>query len=208
MPGANSADRISSTSVPVGSARKFLIRSRPNSISMRSATTRSEQTTFGIAYDGRWKNVGEISFGISKARFHKETVDSRCSRRGDALDAVALQCDRSSGDRQVGRALCRLCARPRGERHRAAQRGQPQPAAARDHHRAEGCAACVSTSAKAVKAVVGVFDLSRPYFGFNSANVYQAGGNGSQPRRGIFVIRKPSRRNWTSSPAACCSDPR
>ena len=29
---------------------------------------RVKQTTFGIAYDGRWKNVGEISFGISKAR--------------------------------------------------------------------------------------------------------------------------------------------
>ena len=26
------------------------------------------QTTYGIAYDGRWKNVGEISFSISKAR--------------------------------------------------------------------------------------------------------------------------------------------
>ncbi|HET7282795.1 MAG TPA: TonB-dependent receptor, partial [Sphingomicrobium sp.] len=34
---------------------------------------RVQQTTVGVAYDGRWKNVGEISFGISKARFRKQT---------------------------------------------------------------------------------------------------------------------------------------
>ena len=35
---------------------------------------RVRQTTLGVAYDGRWKDVGEISFGISKARFRKDTV--------------------------------------------------------------------------------------------------------------------------------------
>jgi len=32
------------------------------------------QTTYGVAYDGRWKNVGEISFGLSRAQFRKTTT--------------------------------------------------------------------------------------------------------------------------------------
>jgi iron complex outermembrane receptor protein len=35
---------------------------------------RLKQTTVGVAYDGRWKNVGELSFGISRANFDKKTV--------------------------------------------------------------------------------------------------------------------------------------
>ena len=44
------------------------------STSARSATTASARPRYGVAYDGRWKNVGEISFGISQARFRKVTV--------------------------------------------------------------------------------------------------------------------------------------
>ena len=35
---------------------------------------RLKQTTLGVAYDGRWKDVGEISFGISQANYRKDTV--------------------------------------------------------------------------------------------------------------------------------------
>ena len=33
-----------------------------------------QQTTIGLAYDGRWKDVGEISFGFSRASFSKATA--------------------------------------------------------------------------------------------------------------------------------------
>src|SRR5206468_4100724 len=32
------------------------------------------QTTYGVAYDGRWRNVGEISFSVSKAHYRKTTA--------------------------------------------------------------------------------------------------------------------------------------
>ena len=34
---------------------------------------RVRQMTYGVAYDGRWKDVGEISFGLSRANYDKVT---------------------------------------------------------------------------------------------------------------------------------------
>ena len=49
-----------------------------------------KQATVGIAYDGRWKNVGEISFGISQARFRKVTVVPDAPVARAALEPLAL----------------------------------------------------------------------------------------------------------------------
>ena len=46
-----------------------------------TTTDHLTQTTVGAAYDGRWKNVGEISFGISRAYFSKATFVPGVRRR-------------------------------------------------------------------------------------------------------------------------------
>ena len=61
------------------------IRSPTSSISANSATIASSRRPLGIAYDGRWKNVGEISFGISRANYRKDTVIPGHSGRGRSL---------------------------------------------------------------------------------------------------------------------------
>ena len=70
-----------------------------------------KQTTFGLAYDGRWKNVGEISFGISTAHFRKETVIPDEPIAVSPVDAVALQCDRGRQPHEIDHNLYRLCTR-------------------------------------------------------------------------------------------------
>ena len=133
------------------------------------------QTTAGIAYDGRWKNVGEISFGISKARFRKDTaipgVPVAVSRSDPWLynataavelsKSVALYAGYARGLEETGTAP-----------PNAANRNQPLPPNLTEQKDA-GVRFKVS---KGIKAVAGVFDLSRPYFGFDATNTYRQVG--------------------------------
>jgi iron complex outermembrane recepter protein len=134
-----------------------------------------EQTTVGVAYDGRWKNVGEISFGISKARFHKETV----------IPGVPVAVTRSTpllynatAAAEITRSVALYVGYARGLEEsgtappNSANRNQPLPAIITEQK--DGGVRFNIT--KDVKAVVGVFDLSRPYFSFDPSNVYKQVG--------------------------------
>jgi len=136
---------------------------------------RVRQTTLGIAYDGRWKDVGEISFGISKARFKKET----------AIPGVATAVTRSTpllynatAAANITKSIVVYTGYARGLEEsgtaptNAANRNEPLPAIITQ----QKDAGVRFSLTKSVKAVVGVFDLSRPYFGFDFANVYKQVG--------------------------------
>jgi len=136
---------------------------------------RVQQTTVGLAYDGRWKNVGEISFGLSKAHFRKETAVP-----GDAL-AVTRSSPwlyNATAAANLSRSITVYAGYARGLEESgiapdsAANRKQPLPAIITEQ-KDTGVRFAVT---KDVKAVVGVFDLSRPYFSFDSANVYKQVG--------------------------------
>ena len=132
---------------------------------------RLKQTTLGVAYDGRWKDVGEISFGISQANYRKDTVipDEPVAM---ARSKPLLQWDGSREPDQVAHGLCRLRAgleETGTAPPNAANRNQPLPAILTEQKDA-GVRFAVT---KDVKAVVGVFDLSRPYFGFDANNVFK-----------------------------------
>ncbi|MFL6727644.1 MAG: TonB-dependent siderophore receptor [Sphingomicrobium sp.] len=133
------------------------------------------QTTIGIAYDGRWKNVGEISFGISKARF----------RKGTAIPDVPVAVTRSTpllynatAAANVTKSIIVYVGYARGLEEsgtapaNAANRNQPLPAILTE----QKDAGVRFNITKGVKAVAGVFDLSRPYFGFDAANIYKQVG--------------------------------
>ena len=136
---------------------------------------RVTQTTIGIAYDGRWKNVGEISFGISKARF----------RKGTAIPDVPVAVTRSTpllynatAAANVTKSIIVYAGYARGLEEsgtapaNAANRNQPLPASLTE----QKDAGVRFNITKGVKAVAGVFDLSRPYFGFDAANIYKQVG--------------------------------
>ena len=136
---------------------------------------RVEQTTVGVAYDGRWKNVGEISFGISKAKFRKQTdipgAPAAVTRSSPLLyNATAAANVTSSIIVYAGyaRGLEESGVAPDS----AANRKQPLPAVLTQ----QKDAGVRFNLTKSIKAVAGVFDLTRPYFGFDSANVYRQVG--------------------------------
>jgi iron complex outermembrane receptor protein len=136
---------------------------------------RVKQTTAGLAYDGRWKNVGEISFSLSRAHFHKETV----------IPGVPVAVTRSNpwlynatAAANVTKSVIVFAGYARGLEEsgtappNAANRNQPLPAILTS----QTDAGIRFNLSEGVRAVVGLFDLSRPYFGFDGANVYRQVG--------------------------------
>jgi iron complex outermembrane receptor protein len=134
-----------------------------------------QQTTVGLAYDGRWRNVGEISFGISKARFRKETdipgqaaaitrsspLLYNATAAADLTNSIIVYAGYARGLEENGVAP-----------DSAANRKQPLPAILTQ----QKDAGIRFNLTRGIKAVAGVFDLTKPYFGFDSANVYRQVG--------------------------------
>jgi iron complex outermembrane receptor protein len=134
-----------------------------------------KQTTVGVAYDGRWKDVGEISFGISKAHFRKETVIPGVP---DAITRSTPLLYNATAAAELSKSVALYAGYARGLEEsgtappNAANRNQPLPAIITEQKDA-GIRFDLS---KSIRAVVGVFDLSRPYFGFDAANLFKQVG--------------------------------
>ncbi len=143
---------------------------------------RVRQATYGMAYDGRWKGVGEISFGISRADYRKTTT----------LPATPAIVSTSQPWLYNGTAAAFLSSKlavyagySRGLEEsgvappNAANRNQPLPAILTE----QKDAGVRIELTKAIRAVLGVFDLRRPYFSYDSANRYTR--IGSTQSRGL-----------------------
>lgn len=130
-----------------------------------------DQTTIGLAYDGRWKDVGEISFGLSRADYRKTTT----------LPSLAPIVSRSqpwlyngTAAIYVSKAITIYAGYARGLEETglappsAANRNQPLDAVLTEQKDA-GIRWNVTGN---VKVIAGVFDLRKPYFGFTAASVY------------------------------------
>jgi iron complex outermembrane receptor protein len=134
-----------------------------------------DQTTAGAAYDGRWKDVGEISFGISKTHFRKETaipdVPVAVTRSAPLLyNATAAAELTPSVTVYAGyaRGLEGSGVAPPN----AANRNEPLPVILTEQK--DGGVRIQLT--RGIKAVAGLFDLSRPYFGLDASQVYKQVG--------------------------------
>ena len=133
---------------------------------------RVKQTTLGIAYDGRWKNVGEVSFSLSKARFRKDTAIPGSS---DAITRSEPWLYNGTAAANLTRTITVYAGYARGLEEsgvappNAANRNQPLSAVITEQKDA-GVRIALGAS---VRAVAGVFDLRRPDFGFDSTNVFR-----------------------------------
>ena len=135
-----------------------------------------QQTTFGVAYIGRWKDVGEIGFGLSRADYEKVTdipgfgevvAKSRpWLYNGTAAvtlsNSVSLYAGYARGFEESGTAPLS-----------AANRNEPLETILTEQKDA-GVRVAVT---KDITAVAGVFDLERPYFGFDEQNVFRQVGS-------------------------------
>ena len=128
------------------------------------------QWIYGIAYDGRWRGAGELSFGVSKTAYRKTsgTPDVTLVSRASPLlynatvtllplRGVAVYGGYSRGFEENG-------APPSN----AANRNDALPAILT--RQVDG-GVRVEINPR-LKAVAGVFDLSRPYFGFDQDDRY------------------------------------
>lgn len=141
-------------------------------------TTRqhTEQMTYGVAYNGRWRNVGEVSFSIAKADYNKVTripgvepavaEDQPWLYNGTAAVILSSSASVYAG---FARGLEESGTAPQS----AANRNEPLDAILTQQKDA-GIRFNLSGD---LKAVVGVFDLRRPSFGFDSANVFRHVGS-------------------------------
>ena len=137
---------------------------------------RVRQTTFGMAYDGRWRDLGEVSFSVSRANFDKRT------RIPDADTAVAKSRPwlyNATGALILSKGVSVYAGYARG-----LEESGVAPASAANRN--EPLDTIITTQkdagikvdlTKDLKAIVGVFDLSRPYFGFDSDNVFRHVGS-------------------------------
>ena len=134
---------------------------------------RLRQTLYGIAYDGRWKGVGELSFGLSKSLYRKSavapdlTIQSRASPWLYNATLTVLPLQRVAVYGGYSRGFEESGSPPAS----AANRSESLPAIIT--RQIDGG---VRVDLASVKAVAGIFDLKRPYFGFDPFNRYIAIG--------------------------------
>lgn len=138
---------------------------------------RVRQTTLGLAYEGRWKGLGELSLGLQRADYSKtidlprELPNTRAEDRpwlfnrtaaASLTDDIALYAGYTRGLEESGLAP-----------NSAANRNEALPAI----HTRQADAGIRWTISPRMKLVAGVFDVRKPYFNTDEANVYTILGN-------------------------------
>jgi iron complex outermembrane receptor protein len=135
-----------------------------------------QQMTYGLAYDGRWRDVGEISFGLSRANYRKVTriplidpVEARASPWLYNATAALLVSNSVSVYAGYARGFEESGTAPPN----AANRNEPLGSILTKQKDA-GFRIRITRD---ITAVAGVFDLSRPYFGLDSRNDFRQIGS-------------------------------
>lgn len=127
------------------------------------------QSTLGLAYEGRWRNVGELSFGISRTDYHKafelpgtSAVQTRSKPWLYNLTGAAFLGPRLTAYAGYARGLEESGIAP----DNAANRNQPLPAILT--RQIDGGLRFALTDK--VKIVAGAFELRKPYYNLDAAN--------------------------------------
>ncbi|KRC81469.1 TonB-dependent siderophore receptor [Sphingomonas sp. Root241] len=169
------ADPIAVGATQLGQARRIPY---PRSFAFGELTSdHVSQTTIGIAYEGRWKNVGELSLGAQRADYSK-TVDLP----GTPLDTTTR--DRpwllsASGAVYLSSTLALYGSYTRGLEesglapNSAANRNQALPAI----RTRQADAGLRWAALPRMTLVAGVFDVRKPYFNTDERNVFTTLGD-------------------------------
>jgi iron complex outermembrane recepter protein len=142
------------------------------------STDRVTQTTLGLGYRGQWRNVVELSVGIQKTRYRKRVIDPNLAMQDpETKDSPWLFS--VTGAIYVAPTLAVYGGYTRGleESEQApdeAVNRNDAPPAIRTEQKEAGIRWTISTG---VTAVVGVFDIEKPYFNLDPANNFRQLGN-------------------------------
>ncbi len=133
-----------------------------------------QQVTAGIGYQGRWAKVGELSIGIQKTDYRKETIDPDPSvifpvTKSKPLllsaNAAAYLSDKVAIYGGYTRGLEESPVAP----FEAVNRNEAPPAI-RTEQKDGGIRTKIG---KGVTAVVGLFDVSKPYFNLDATSRFR-----------------------------------
>lgn len=135
------------------------------------STDHVKQSNIGLTYDGRWKNVGELSVSIGRSTYRDDVriagaapaVSHAQPWIGDATLAVQIT-SRLIAYAGYARGLEQSGVAPAT----AANRNQPLPAILTSQRDA-GLRWAMTGD---IKLIAGIFDLRRPYFNFGAGNVF------------------------------------
>ncbi len=138
----------------------------------------SNQGTVGVAYDALWAGVGGIGVDVQKTFYHREMVQPAPSLSVAKTNAtpilysiasnalitksLAVYASYTSGFEETGAAAMS-----------ATNRGEAQPVS----FTKQFDAGLRYTVTPAITLVAGVFQVSKPYFNVNAANIYGPMGN-------------------------------
>jgi iron complex outermembrane recepter protein len=141
------------------------------------STDRVTQTTLGLGYRGQWRDVGELSIGIQKTRYRKGVIDPVRGALPETKDSPWLFS--VNGAIYVTPALAFYGGYTRGleESQQApdeAVNRNDAPPAIRTQQKEAGIRWTVATG---VTALVGVFDIEKPYFNLDPADNFRQLGN-------------------------------
>ena len=144
------------------------------------------QTTVGIGYQGRWAKVGEINLGVQKTDYRKATIDpdptiifpvTRSRPLLLSAAAAAYLSDKFAVYAGYTRGLEESPVAP----FEAVNRNEAPPAI-RTEQKDAGIRVKIG---KGVTAVVGVFDVAKPYFNLDATSRFRQLGR--VRNRGIEV---------------------
>lgn len=134
---------------------------------------RVRQTTFGIAYQGRWRNVGELSLGIQKSDYSKNITDPN----------PAVVFPETSDSPILTSANAALYVTPKLAVYGGYTTGlEESPVAPREAVNLNEAPPAIHTrqmdagvrwSLGGVTAVVGGFDVEKPYFNLDAAKRFR-----------------------------------
>jgi iron complex outermembrane receptor protein len=135
-------------------------------------TDEVRQLTFGLGYEGRWRDVGELSLGIQRPFYEKEVV-----RPSGALPVSESSPWLFNGTLSVlaGRDLVFYAGYSKGLEESpvapdiAVNRGEAPPAIITE----QMDAGFRFNLSKSLRLVAGVFDVRKPYFGLDPALVFR-----------------------------------
>jgi iron complex outermembrane recepter protein len=163
-------------SINLGASRTGVedFRAEPATVQGAKARDRVSQTTFGVAYQGKWANVGEIGLSIQKTQYRKRTTDP------DPLVVIPETRDSPF----LYSATAAVFVTPKIALYGGYTRGLEEspvapleavnlneaPPAIRTEQKDAGIRWNVS---KGVTAVLGVFDVAKPYFNLDATNRFR-----------------------------------
>lgn len=139
---------------------------------------RVRQTTFGLSYEGKWLNVGEVTIGIQKTRYSKTVVDPPPTPPSPTMhDSPVLVS--AAGALYITPQLAAYAGYTRGLEEapiapsNAINRNEAPPAI-RTRQKDAGLRWTIS---KTLSAVAGVFEVSKPFFNLDTAKQFRQLGD-------------------------------